>query len=145
MKFTNTITIDRQPDAVFGYLADLENLPRWNYAISETRKISPGPVSVGSRFAQTRTIPVRRDELLEVVEFVPVERLTIRGMLNSLPARIDYTLRSRGAGTALVNAIELDARGPVNLLAPVATLRIKSAVAANLDVLKQILEDGAAR
>jgi uncharacterized protein YndB with AHSA1/START domain len=40
MRFSNTITIDRPASAVFAYLAELENLPRWNYAISETHKLT---------------------------------------------------------------------------------------------------------
>jgi uncharacterized protein YndB with AHSA1/START domain len=36
--FTNTMTIDRSARDVFAFLADLENVPRWNYAITETRK-----------------------------------------------------------------------------------------------------------
>jgi hypothetical protein len=72
MRFANTITIDRPPAAVFAYLADLENLPRWNYAISETRKITAGPVRVGSRYRQSRTIPVHSEESLEVIEFSPI-------------------------------------------------------------------------
>jgi uncharacterized protein YndB with AHSA1/START domain len=58
MRLTNTVTIDRPLAAVFEYLADLENVPRWNYAIGETRKVTSGPVGVGSRYLQTRTIPV---------------------------------------------------------------------------------------
>ncbi len=59
MRFTNTITIDRPPAEVFAFLAQFENVPRWNYAISETRKISRGPVGVGSRYVQARTLPTR--------------------------------------------------------------------------------------
>lgn len=140
MKFTNKITIDRRPTAVFAYLADLENLPQWNYAIAETRKVTIGPVGVGSRYQQTRTVPVRMDEHLEVIEFEPGHRLALRGSLNSLPALIDYTLRPEGDTTILTNAVELEPPPPLNLLVPIATHRIKSAVAANLDALKRILE-----
>lgn len=140
MRFTNTITIDRQPAAVFAYLADLENLPRWNYAIHETRKITTGPVDVGSRYLQSRTIPVPSDESLEVIEFEPGRRLTIRGSLSSFPAQISYTLRPVRKATTLTNTVDLQPPPPLNLLAPIATHRIKSAVAANLDVLKRTLE-----
>ena len=71
MKFTNTITIDCQPASVFAYLADLENLPQWNYAIRETRKVTTGPIDVGSRYLQIRTIPAYGEERLEVIEFEP--------------------------------------------------------------------------
>ncbi|NIK55027.1 SRPBCC family protein [Kribbella shirazensis] len=140
MRFTNTITIDRPPAAVFAYLADLENLPRWNYAIGETRKITSGPVGVGSRYLQTRTIPAHSEETLEVTEFAPDRGLSLTGTLNSLPARISYALRAEGNATTLTNTIELQPPRHLALVAPIALRPIKSAVAANLAVLQEILE-----
>jgi carbon monoxide dehydrogenase subunit G len=140
MRFTNTITIDRSPNSVFAYLADLENLPSWNYAIQETRQVTPGPVAVGSRFLQIRTVPAYREESLEVVEYEAGHRLTIQGTLNTLPARFGYLLESDGRTTVLTNTADLEIRGPLTLVAPLAVRQIKSAVAANLEVLKQILE-----
>ena len=140
MRFSNTITIARKPAAVFGYLADLENLPEWNYAIQQTRKVTAGPVGVGSRYLQTRTIPVHREEGLEVIEFDPDRSLTLRGRLNSFRALISYTLCPDGNTTALTNTVDLQPLRALNLLAPIATHRIQSAVAANLNVLKQTLE-----
>jgi uncharacterized protein YndB with AHSA1/START domain len=107
MRFANTITIDRPPAAVFAYLADLENLPRWNCAISETRKITAGPVRVGSRYRQSRTIPVHSEESLEVVEFEPDRRFVIRGTLSSLPGQIGYTPSRTENATTLTNTVEL--------------------------------------
>ena len=140
MRFTHTITIDRRPDAVFAYLADLEHLPDWNYAIQRTSKVTPGPAGVGSSYHQVRTIPVRREESLEVVAFEEGRRLTIEGSLNALPAKLDYLLRPQGDATVLTNTVDLVASGALKLVAPIATRQIKSAVAANLEVLKQILE-----
>jgi hypothetical protein len=47
--FENTVTIRRPVEDVFAFLADFENVPKWNYAIVETRKVSPGPVGVSGR------------------------------------------------------------------------------------------------
>ena len=140
MKFTNTITIDRPKDSVFAYLADLENLPSWNYAIQQTRKVSAGPVAVGSLFHQVRNVPVHREESLEVIEYEADRRLTIRGTLNTLPARLSYVLEAEGRATVLTNTVDLAVRGPLALVSPIATRQIKAAVAANLQVLKEILE-----
>ena len=79
MQFANTITIARRPAEVFAYLAHFENVPLWNYAISDTRKTSSGPVGVGSRYRQTRTLPTRSEEAFEVTEFEPDRRLSIKG------------------------------------------------------------------
>jgi uncharacterized protein YndB with AHSA1/START domain len=54
--FTNSVTIDRSVDEVFAFLSDFENVPKWNYAIGETRKSSPGPVAVGATYVQRRQI-----------------------------------------------------------------------------------------
>ena len=43
----NTVMIRRPIEEVFGFLADFENIPRWNYAIVETHKVSQGPIGVG--------------------------------------------------------------------------------------------------
>ncbi|GHO54497.1 hypothetical protein KSB_29720 [Ktedonobacter robiniae] len=50
------------------------------------------------------------------------------------------TLDSLGDDTRLTNEIELHAPGALNALAPLSTLGIKSAVAQNLTVLKELLE-----
>ena len=39
--FTNVVEISRPAPEVFAFLADLENRPKWNYAITKTRKTSP--------------------------------------------------------------------------------------------------------
>jgi Polyketide cyclase / dehydrase and lipid transport len=44
--FENTVMIARPIEDVFAFLSDLENIPKWNYAIVETRKISEGPIGV---------------------------------------------------------------------------------------------------
>jgi uncharacterized protein YndB with AHSA1/START domain len=64
--FENTVMIARPIEDVFGFLADLENIPNWNYAIVETRKVSKGPVGVGTTYHQVRSVPSRSEERLEI-------------------------------------------------------------------------------
>jgi hypothetical protein len=140
MKFTNMIMINRRPAEVFGFLSHFGNMPLWNYAISETRKIADDPVGAGSRYRQTRTLPTRSEEMFEVTEFEPDRRLSIRGALGPFHGEVAYLLAPAGNGTTLTNTINLQPSGPLRLVAPLAASRVKSAVATNLDTLKQILE-----
>jgi uncharacterized protein YndB with AHSA1/START domain len=142
LTFANTITINRPPVDVFAYLAAFENIPRWNYAIAETRKIGEGPVGVGTRYRQLRTIPSRAEEYFEVIEFQPERRLAIRGDIGPLSGDVAYLLEEGDGTTTLTNACTLRARGATGLLAPLLTRQVSSAVAANLDVLRQLLEGG---
>ncbi|HZD01979.1 MAG TPA: SRPBCC family protein [Actinomycetes bacterium] len=73
--FDNTVIIRRPVTDVFAFLADFENLPKWNYAIAETRKVSAGPVGVGTTYRQTRSVPSRSEEGFEVTAFEPARQL----------------------------------------------------------------------
>ena len=140
MEITNTITINRQPAEVFRFLARFENVPLWNHAISETRKITAGPVGVGSRYRQTRTLATPTSETFEVTEFEPDRRLSINGALGPFRGEVTYQLTPAGDGTTLTNTMHLQPSGPLRFVAPLAAPRVKAAVAANLGTLKQILE-----
>lgn len=140
MKFTNTVTINRPQPEVFAYLADFENVPRWNHAIERTRKITEGPVRVGSRYHQTRTLPRRAEETFEVVTFEPEHTIVVHGDLGPFHGDVAYVLESSGDATVVTNTMDLTASGPLRVVAPLASSRVSNAVAANLDVLRKILE-----
>jgi len=141
MEFRNTVTIRRPVEDVFAFLADFENVPRWNHAIESTTKTSPGPVGVGSTFRQIRSEPKRSEEGFEVTVFEPTNRLAIDGEIGPFHARAEYLLEPIEGATRLTNAVELEPSSAVSkLLAPFAGSRIRTAVAENLGVLKRLLE-----
>jgi len=140
--FQNTVTIRRPVEEVFAFLADFENVPRWNYAIVETTKVSPGPVGVGTTYRQTRSVPRRSEEGFEVTAFEPPRRLEVQGQIGPFRARISYLLEPTGSGTRLRNAVDLGSSGLSTIVALPVTSRVKHAVAANLDTLKQLLDAG---
>ena len=138
--FENTVMIRKPIEQVFGLVSDFENLPRWNYAIVETHKVSQGPVGVGTIYQQVRSVPSRSEERFEVTAYNPPRRLEIRGQLGPFPSRLSYALDAVPEGTMLTNSVELELRGPGRLLGRVAVSRVRDAVAANLQKLKELLE-----
>jgi uncharacterized protein YndB with AHSA1/START domain len=145
MRFTNLVTINRPVADVFAYLARLENIPAWNYAIASTAKLTDGPVRVGTRYLQRRTLPKPSEEVLEVVELDPDRRLVLRGDLGLFGAEVTYELQPAASGpgaeaTTLANTMVLRASGGLRLIGPVAARPIRASVAANLEVLKRILD-----
>jgi uncharacterized protein YndB with AHSA1/START domain len=138
--FQNTVVIRRPIEEVFGFLADFENIPRWNYAIVETHQVSEGPVGVGTIYQQVRSVPRRSEERIAVTAYNPPRQLEIRGQLGSFPARLSYALEALPEGTRVTNSVELDLRGPGRLLGRLAVPRVRDAVAANLSKLKELLE-----
>ena len=138
--FENTEMIARPIKEVFAFLSDLENIPKWNYAIVETRKISEGPVGVGTTYHQVRSVPSRSEERLEITTYSPPRQLEIRGQLGPFASRLVYALDATGEGTRVTNTVELELGGPGRLLGRVAVPRVREAVAANLRKLKELLE-----
>lgn len=142
MHFENTITIRRPVGEVFGFVADFKNIPTWNYAIVQTEQ-SPGPTRVGTTILQRRSIPNPGEETLEVTDFVPERRIELRGALGPFDGTMRYDFEPTKDGTRLRNVADLQGRGLLGIAAPIATGRVREAVAANLNVLKQILESRA--
>lgn len=138
--FENTVLIRRPIEEVFVFLADFENIPKWNYAIVETHKVSQGPVGVGTIYQQVRSVPRRSEERFEVTAYNPPRQLEIRGQLGPFPSRLAYALDAVPKGTQVTNSVELELRGPGRLLGRVAVPRVRDAVAANLRKLKELLE-----
>jgi uncharacterized protein YndB with AHSA1/START domain len=138
--FENTVMIRRPIEDVFGFLSDFENVPKWNYAIVETRKVSEGAVGVGTIYHQVRSVPNRSEERFEVTAYNPPRHLEIRGQLGPFPARLSYALDVLPEGTRVTNSVELELRGLGRLLGRVAVPRVRDAVAANLRKLKELLE-----
>ncbi|HZD17403.1 MAG TPA: SRPBCC family protein [Actinomycetota bacterium] len=140
--FTNIVTIDRPIDEVFAFLANLENVPKWNYAVTETRKSSPGPVGVGTTYVQKRHLPRPSEERLTVTDLEPDRCVAVEGTLGPFPARVRYDLEPSGDRTRVTNSVELEVTGALRLIGPIAASRVKTAVAENLGVLKRVLEAG---
>lgn len=138
--FENTVVIRRPIEEVFAFLSDLENVPKWNYAIVETRKVSKGPVGLGTVYRQVRSVPSRSEERLEVTAFNPPGHLEIRGQLGPFPSRLSYALDALPDGTRVTNSVELELRGPGRVLGRVAVPRVRDAVATNLRKLKELLD-----
>jgi hypothetical protein len=140
ISFSNTVQIARSPDVVFAYLADLQHIPEWNWAIASTRKVTPGPVAVGTRYQQTRVVPRPAVEMLELTALEPTVRIEVVGDLAGFRAHLVYELAPGGTGTSLTNIVELHRDG---LLTPVTALigrPLKAAVAKNLEALRQLLQ-----
>jgi uncharacterized protein YndB with AHSA1/START domain len=138
--FENVVVISRPIEDVFRFLSDFENVPKWNYAIVETRKVSEGPVGVGTIYRQVRSVPGRSEERFEVTAFEAPRYLEMRGQLGPFPSRLSYALETTPQGTRVTNVVELELRGPGRLLGRVAVPRVRDAVGANLRKLKQLLD-----
>jgi uncharacterized protein YndB with AHSA1/START domain len=140
MEFINEVLIRRSPAEVFAFLSDFTNLPLWNYAVSSTLKVTPGPVSLGTAYRQVRSIPAPAEEAFTVSEWDPDRRVAISGDFGPFAGTLTYRLDAAPTGTALANHVQLRPRGRLGPLGLIAGARVRSAMAENLDELRRGLE-----
>ena len=139
LEFENTIRIQRPVAEVFTFLSDFENIPKWNYYVLEVRKLSNGPIGVGTTYHQVR----KTDEQdFRIIELEQNHVVTVKTLPQSSPnLQMKFTLYDEGNATLIRDEWKLDTGRPA-LLERLAAGKIKSAVAENLAKLKELLEEG---
>jgi uncharacterized membrane protein len=138
--FENTVLIARPIEDVFGFLSDLENVPKWNYAIVETRKVSEGRSAWGPPTSRSVRFRVgAKNAWRSPPTALPASWRSEASSIPSLPASsMPWTPGQREPGSA--NTVEVELRGPGRLLGRLAVPGVRAAVAANLTKLKELLE-----
>ena len=56
IKFEVSIAIEKPVEEVFEFVAEGENGSKWNSAVKSVRKISEGPVNVGTKYSMIRQL-----------------------------------------------------------------------------------------
>lgn len=142
-------------DVVWRYLLEFQNTRRWMEGTSDVASLDPGPIAVGSRFRQTRTIHGRAatvefvvSELDEASRTIALEVDGRRSALGRGVFRFRYAMRRAGvadAATLVVVDGSIDELGrAVELVASLFVGKFVKVVAKDLEALRRALEGAAA-
>jgi hypothetical protein len=141
MHFINTVIIDRPVTNTFAFVANFENMPKWNYFVQETTSESPPGRGAGTIYRQRR----RTDEQRFVVtDFEPDQLVAVRTLPPARDLQMRFTFEPHGGGTRLTDDWTLDTGLP-RWLEGIGATRVSSAVRDNLAKLKELLETGRVR
>lgn len=142
IEFQNMILIQRPIEDVFAFVAEFENIPKWNYYVTDVRQTSAGPVDVGTHYHQVR----KSDEQdYTITEFDAPRSVVVRTTPGSTP-RFERRMVFEPVkeGTRIIDDWELDT-GRGWLVERLGVGRVRGAVAENLGKLKELLETGQTR
>ena len=147
--FTIEIEIERPPEVVFGYLAQVENTPKWYSAVEKADKLTSAPVSTGACYRLFRRLPTGPAiNDIEVTEFVPNSVFTLASRSGPTPFTYRFRLSPQGKNTQLRLVGEISGEGlgrGFAFLAPLAPRLFEHGMRSNLAMLKQLLESPADR
>lgn len=139
IEFMNRIVIERPLKEVFAFMSDFEKLPKWNYYVLEVKKVSDGPVGVGTLYQQTRKTDQQQ---FWVVEYEPNEVVAIETLPPERKLQMRFQFKAvEGGKTQIDDKWHLETNKP-RLLEWIATNKVKTAVLENLEKLKTLIETG---
>ena len=139
--FERSVVIERAPEEVFAFVADLRNDPRWNSAIDEVRQTSEGPPEVGTTFRTVAHFLGRRFETPEeVTEYKPDRKLSTEVTSGPLWFTGSRIVEGVAGGTRLTLTVEGYSGGFFRIAEPIfarlAARRLKTELARLKDLLE---------
>lgn len=137
------IVIERPVEAVFDFVADERNEPKYNARMTGARMVSPEPIGVGSRFQAVMTGPGGPAELM--IEFTSFERphcLSSRTHLSNMEIEGRLIFEPIPEGTRMRWVWDLQPRGFLRVLGPVVRRVGDRQERETWTALKRVLEAG---
>jgi uncharacterized membrane protein len=129
--------IDRTPEQVFAYIDQWERHVEWQEKLQSSRPETEGPLRVGARVVQVRSVPGGpREFTLEVTEHDPPRKVSWQGVDGPVRAGGTATVEALDDGSRSRLTVQLDLRGHGLLGKMVAPL-------ARRDAAKQFPKDQA--
>lgn len=131
--------LPRPPEAVFDYLANLENNPAWNWSVTVTTSLTPGPNRPGARYLQASAAEPGDPQILELSRLDPSRLLEVKATRSRSSATYRYELRpAEGDTTKVTVRAEVRPDHPVGL-PDLFVERVRISIGANLDTLRTVL------
>ena len=136
-----SVIIRRPVEEVFAYVSDLTHSAEWQAGLLEVRKLTDGPVGLGTRYAFVRRFMGRKVEAAnEFVAYEPNRKVQFRIASGPMPGQGTYLFEATPDGTKLTSTVELEPGGLSRLAAPLIAASLRREIAAGLPVLKELLE-----
>ncbi len=108
MNLESTVTIERPVEAVFAFLANMQNVTLWT-PVKEVHQVSEGPMGVKSMFALIVNTMGQKIELMVVVTaYEPPHTLAFKVSTGPLPLENTFTLTPSDEATQLTAHVDGD-------------------------------------
>jgi carbon monoxide dehydrogenase subunit G len=138
------VLIDRPMKDVFAFVADPNNMSKWNSAVVSLQQATPGAVGVGTKFKSIGEALGRRIEgELQITAYEPDTKCGFQLNAGPMQLKLTITFKPVGTGTKVSLNGEGNPGGIFKLAEGVMAGQMKALMEANLARLKSVLEKGA--
>ncbi|GEM_PF-813117 len=143
IRHSDSIDIGAPVSDVFVFISNVENLPKFQSDVVQSRPLSGEPMRAGTKFEEVVNILGKKVETVcEVTEYQPTRRFGFRSISSS---RIAYggtiDLEPNGRGTRVTIHADVALKGWMRVVEPLFKTELKQGVKKELRALKALLED----
>jgi uncharacterized protein YndB with AHSA1/START domain len=118
-KTQTQVVVARAPEDVFAFVADQTNTPRWQSGLIEVRRLTPGPIGVGTEHAFVRRVAGRRVEARNrYVRYEPSRLVAFDVSDGGIAGHVEYRFEPHPTGTLVTCVMEFATRGPARIAEP---------------------------
>jgi uncharacterized membrane protein len=140
--FKTSIVIHRPVETVFALVSNYQNSPLWVTGALEHRKMSPGPIGVGTVIRTVGHFMGQRVETTRtVIAYEPNARYAFRSEYRQVPFTITLVFEPLRNGTQLTATVEGEPAGLYKAAMPLILSLIRQQLDGDLRRLKKLLEE----
>lgn len=139
------VAIDRPLEQVFAFMSDFENNRKWQSSLVEVKKVSKGPMGVGTIYRAVTIILGRRFETeQQVTEYEPNRIIARKTVSGPFPFEVHVKFERTAGGTLIDATMDGEPRGFFKMAEPLIERAIKRQFDSDLATLKDLMEAGEA-
>jgi carbon monoxide dehydrogenase subunit G len=141
MQIEESIQIDRSPEEVYAFMANVNNLPKCSGAIKKVSNAPEHPVTEGDTYTSTASIMGRTIETSHrVLQAKPVELLVIDGKTGKTTLKVTISIEPTPNGCRVTQRGEGEPGGALRFVSGMVERTMKRQLHDDLVNLKKILE-----
>jgi len=136
-----SIVIERPVQEVWDFVQDTSKDALWQTTLVQSQVLTEGPRRVGTQVQEVRRfLGVQIPMTLELTEFEPERRSSLKAVAGGIPLSGNYMLEPLDGGTKLTVTGQLEAHRLFKLAEPVFARMTSRELEASLGHLKDLLE-----
>ena len=144
VRLEHSLVIHRPVAEVFAFVADPDNLPRWQSGVVDVEKLS-GDGGVGSCHREVRSVLGKRfEQVLEVTALIPDRRLDLEVVEGPMHLSVEHAFEPAGDGTRITVVGHGEPGKLFSLAGPLVARAVKKQSQSDFARLRQVLESGGA-
>ena len=138
-----TVTIAQPIERVWAFVMDEANDPLWQTTLTDVRRLTEGPMAVGTRVSESRRFLGRTIETVwEMTECKAPHRSSIASVKAPFAWQGTYALEETGEGTRFTIRLQGSPGGFFRIAEPLLERFVRREMAGNLGNLNDVLEAG---